>query len=83
VAASLRRYRGEGLLDVRDAERVPERPVRRYGDRPARVWIEWDVQVSLRGDREAVAAAGRRLGWRGYATTQPADQLSLAQAVLA
>jgi transposase len=83
VEAILRRYRVEGLLDVRYEERVHERPVRRYGDRPARVRIEREVQVSPRVDREAVAAAVRRLGWRVYATTQPADQLSLAQAVLA
>jgi transposase len=30
-----------------------------------------------------VATAVRRLGWRVYATTQPTDQLPLAQAVLA
>jgi transposase len=83
VEAILRRYRVEGLLDVRDEERVQERPVRRYGNRPARVQIEREAQVRTRVDREAVAAAVRRLGWRVYATTQPADQLSLAQAVLA
>lgn len=82
VEAILRRYRVEGLLDVRYEEHVQERPVRRYGDRPARVQIEREAQVSLRVDREAVAAAVRRLGWRVYATTQPADQLSLAQAFL-
>ena len=30
-----------------------------------------------------VEAAVRQLGWRVYSTTQPADQLPLAQAVLA
>ena len=83
VAAILRRYRVEGLLDVGYEERVQERPVRRYGDRPAQVRSEREVQVYTRVDQEAVATAVRRLGWRVYATTQPADQLSLAQAVLA
>jgi len=83
VEAILCRYRVEGLLDVRYEEQVQERPVRRYGDRPARIRIEREVQVHTRVDQEAVAAAVRRLGWRVYATTQPADQLSLAQAVLA
>jgi transposase len=64
VEAILRRYRVEGLLDVRDEERVQERPVRRYGNRPARVQIERDAQGRTRVDREAVAAAVRRLGWR-------------------
>jgi transposase len=83
VEAILRRYRVEGLLDVRYEERVQERPVRRYGDQPARVRIEREVEVHTRVDREAVATAVCRPGWRVYATTQPADQLSLAQAVLA
>jgi transposase len=83
VEAMLRRYRGEGLLDVRDEDQVQERPRRRYGDRPARVRIERAVPGHTRVDQAAVAAAVRRLGWRVYATTQPADQLSLAQAVLA
>jgi transposase len=83
VEAVLRRYRVEGLLDVRYEERVQQRAVRRYRDRPARVQVEREVQVQTHVDREAVAAAVRRLGWRVYATTQPADQLSLAQAVLA
>jgi transposase len=83
VEAILRRYRVDGWLDVRYEERVQERPVRRYGARPARVRIERAVEVHTRVDREAVATAVRRLGWRVYATTQPADQLSLAQAVLA
>jgi transposase len=83
VEAILRRYRVESLLDVRYEERGHKHPVRRYGDRPARVRIEREVQVSPRVDREAVAAAVRRLGWRVSATTQPAEPLSLAQAVLA
>lgn len=83
VEAILRRYRVEGLLAVRYEERVQERAVRRYRDRPARVQVAREVLVDTRVDREAVATAVRRLGWRVYATTQPADQLSLAQAVLA
>jgi transposase len=34
-------------------------------------------------DEEALDAAVRRLGWRVYATNQPAASLSLPQAVLA
>ena len=83
VEAILRRYRVEGLLDVRYEEHGQERPVRRYGDRPAHMRIEREVQMHTRVDQEAVATAVRRLGWRVYATTQPAAQLSLAQAVLA
>jgi transposase len=83
VAAILRRYRVEGLLDGGDEACGQERSVRRYRDRPAQVRSEREGQVDTRVDQEAVATAVRRLGWRVYATTQPADQLSLAQAVLA
>jgi len=44
---------------------------------------ERQVTVTVRVDEEAVQAAGRRLGWRVYATNQPPEQLSLGQAVLA
>jgi transposase len=83
VEAILRRYRVAGLLAVRYEDRVQERAVRRYRDRPTRVRREREVQVHARVDREAVAAVVRRLGWRVYATTQPAAHLSLAPAVLA
>jgi hypothetical protein len=39
--------------------------------------------VTASVDEEAVGAAVRQLGWRVYATNQPAEQLSLEQAVLA
>ena len=83
VEAILRRYRVEGLLEVRYEEQVQERAVRRYRDRPAQVRSAREVQVHTRVDQAAVATAVRQLGWRVYATTQPAAQLSLAQAVLA
>ena len=39
--------------------------------------------VEVRVDAVALETAVRRLGWRVYSTNQPAEQLSLAQAVLA
>jgi len=47
------------------------------------VQLEWDVQVTVSVQQEAVAAAVRQLGWRVYVTTQPPEQLSLQEAVLA
>jgi transposase len=79
----LRQYRVQGLLAVRYTERVQERPLRRYGSRPATVRVERAVRVTAVLDRRAVAAAIDRLGWRVYVTNTPADQLSLSQAVLA
>jgi transposase len=73
VAAIVARYHVTGLLQVRYAAHVRPRPVRQ----------ERDMRVTVSVDQEAVEAAVRQLGWRVYATTQPADQLPLAQAVLA
>lgn len=81
--ALLVRYRVEGLLRLHYEERVSERPVRRYGQRPATVRVERDVRVTAVVDQEAVAAAVQRLGWRVYATNQRAAHLTLPQAVLA
>jgi len=83
VEAIRRRPRVQGLLAVRDTEGVQERPLRRYGHRPATVRGARDLRVTAVVDRRAVAGAVRRLGWRVYATHAPADQFSLGQAGLA
>jgi transposase len=83
VEAILTRYRVQGLLAVQYTERVQQRPLRRYGSRPATVQVARDVRVKAVVDRPAVATAIARLGWRVYATNAPPDQLSRAQAVLA
>jgi transposase len=83
VDTILARYRVHGLLHVRYKEQWWERPRRRYGGRAATVQTEWAVQVTVSLNEEAIAAAVRQLGWRVYVTTQPPDQLSLQEAVLA
>jgi transposase len=81
--AVLHQYRVQGLLRVHYEEKVSERCVRGYGGRPARRQEERDVHVTAVVDEEALDTAVRRLGWRVYATNQPAASLSLPQAVLA
>jgi transposase len=83
VDAILARYRVHGLLHVRYKEPWWEQPLRRYGGRDATVRLAWDVQVTVRLDEDAVAAAVRQLGWWVYATTQPPEELSLQESVLA
>ena len=83
VDTILARYRVQGLLHVRYTERFWEHPVRRYGGRDPTVRLAWDGQVTVSLDHEAMAAAVRQLGWRVYVTTQPSEQLSLQEAVLA
>jgi len=83
VEAILMRYRVQGLLGVRYTERMQERPLRRYGSRPATVRVARDVRVTAVVDRRAVAGAVRRLGWRVYATNAAPTQLALSEAVRA
>jgi hypothetical protein len=64
VDTILSRYRVQGRLHVRYQERFWARPRRRYGRRHATVRLEWDAQVTVSLDQEAVAAAVRHLGWR-------------------
>jgi transposase len=82
--AIMHRYRVDGLLQVQYHERiVSERPVRRYRERAAGTRVEREVSLSVHVNAEAVAQAEFCLGWHVYVTNQPADQLSLEQAVLA
>jgi transposase len=81
--ALIARYQVQGLLRLSYSEQVNRRLVRRYRERPATRREERRAEVSVVVDEEAVQAAVKRLGWRVYATNQPAEQLSLEQAVLA
>jgi len=83
VDTILARYRVQGLRPVRYQEPWWERSLRRDGRRAATGRLEWDVQVTVSLDEEAVAAAMRHLGWRVDVTTPPPDQLSRQEAVLA
>ncbi len=71
----------EGLLEVTYMREVERRPIRQYGDRPARVEERVRYVVQVRRNGEALRAARRRLGWRLYATNAPPEVLSLPQAV--
>ncbi len=71
------------VLRVRCGEGVQERCVRAYRERPATVRPTVDVSVTSEVDEVALDGAIARLGWRVYVTNQPAEELSLTQAVLA
>jgi transposase len=64
VAASVARSHVQGLLQVRYAEQIHQRPVRRSGDRPATVRVAQERHVTASVAQEAVEAAVRPLGWR-------------------
>ncbi len=81
VAAIVKRYQVEGMLQVTYAQRqralspsASDLPAR---DRAA----ECDWQVLAQIEEEAVGRVVRALGWRVYATTAPPTRLTLCQAV--
>jgi len=79
----VQRHRVEDFLWLRYDQHTTTRPVRAYQDRPAYGKQECQATVEVRVDEETLASAVDRLGWRMYSTNQPAEQLSLEQAVLA
>jgi transposase len=79
----MQHFQVEGLLSVHTEEISQERPLRRYGTRPAAVRVEREYRLQVTVDEAALTRARARLGWRVYATNQPAEQLSVSQAVLA
>src|SRR5712691_2129180 len=83
VVTIVQRYGVEALLWLRFHQHATPRVVRAYQDRPARVEEDRHATVEVRVDEATLEAAVRRLGWRVYGTNQPAEQLSLEQAVLA
>ena len=83
VTAIVQHHRVEDFLWLRYDQHTTAQQVRAYKDRPASVKQESQATVEVRVDEEALESAVRRLGWRIYRTNQPAEQLSLEQAVLA
>lgn len=83
TSAILDRYQVADVLGVAVTEQWTERRVRTYQGRPARIERTWDFHLDVTLDDAALTARIARLGWRVYATNQPAAALSLEQAVLA
>jgi len=79
----IQEYRIRGLLKLNITEQHTERPIRAYGDRPARTEIETTISLQVESDEPAIQEAIRWFGWRVYATNQPQKTLPLAKAVLA
>jgi len=83
VVAIVQDHHVEHLVWFRLTQHTTPHPVRAYRGQPARVDHTRHATVEVCVDEAALAAAVRRLGWRVYATNQPVESLSLAQAVLA
>ena len=83
VVAIVQDHHVENLVWFRLTQHTTPHPVRAYRGQPARVDHTRHATVEVCVDEAALAAAVGRLGWRVYATNQPVESLSLAQAVLA
>jgi transposase len=83
VVTVVQRYGVEEFFWLRYSQHTTPRAVRAYRARPARVEDDRSATVEVRVDEVALEVAVRRLGWRVYGSNQAAEQLSLAQAVLA
>jgi transposase len=82
LAAILQSHRVADLLRVEVVEQWHERQARAYKGQPSRVEQHWDYRLVVEVDQVALEELLPRLGWRVYATNQPAEQLSVEQAVL-
>jgi hypothetical protein len=71
VEPILTRYGVKERLNLSYTTHLTERPLRRYGSRPA--GMEADPRVSVNGEinEAALTAATGKLGWRVYATHTP------------
>lgn len=83
TAGILAHYRVAAVLRVTVTEQELERVMRSYRGQGARVVRQWAFQIMVEPDEEALAQQIAGLGWRVYATNQPAAALSLADAVAA
>ncbi len=83
VEQLLTQYHVQGLLTCTYPQDTRTRHVRAYGSRPARTRVDQHVTVVAVRNDPAVQQTLRSLGWRVYATNQPAEHLSLEHAVLA
>lgn len=83
AAAILKRHRVEGLLRAQCEPEIETRPVRRYGQRPARTIERQRWVLCVAREQAAIRQERLWLGWRLYATNAPGERLSLAAAVWA
>lgn len=79
--AILKRHHVEGLLEVRYTRQVQQRPVRKYGDRPAYTEESVRYTIQVKRARAVIRQARLMMGWRLYVTTAPPERMSLSQAI--
>jgi transposase len=83
VRQILARFDVAELVQVSVTEQSEQQRVRAYRERPAYLRERRSLTLTHAIDTQALSAAISQLGWRVYVTNQPAEQLALAQVVLA
>jgi len=78
-----KKYRVRGLFHTSYQRQVQERHIRGYKGKPSRVERKVRYQLTVTRNKEAIAAAEFKAGWRIYATNALTQELDLSQAVLA
>lgn len=78
-----KKYRVQGLFHISYQSQMQERHIRGYKGKPSRVERKVRYQLTVRRNKEAIAAAEFKAGWRIYATNALTQKLDLSQAVLA
>lgn len=81
--AVLAKHRVAAVVTVTSTATTQAHTKRAYGGRPATTTSQTQVHLSAAVNESALAQAIARLGWRVYATSHRADELSLTQAVAA
>jgi transposase len=76
-------YRVQGLFEYAYHQEVTEKPIRAYGEQPARTEYQVRFQLTVTRKAPAITAAEFSAGWRIYVTNAPVARLTLTHAVLA
>ena len=81
VESILNQHRLTDCLQVRYHQRVDERHIRAYKDKPPRTETVVRYQLVVSRNEAAIQTARRTMGWRLYATNTPQERLSITDAV--
>lgn len=81
IAKILKENKVEGLLEVTIVGNKKEKKVRAYKERPARVTVTWNFQLSHERNTAAIEKQKMMQGWQVYATNVEQKKLSFEKCV--
>ena len=83
IHSILKNHSVSGLISYEILEKVTDKPIRAYGNKPKRIEKKISVIVSAKINQEAYGAAIESAGWRAYVTNRSENLLSIEAVVLA